>query len=237
MNKRIIAVVGAALLALIGIVMLISYTQNANDRAFDGAELKSVLQVTETIPADTKASEGSGSVELVELPKKAIAKDAVTDLSEVSGLSTTVALEPGEQLLLTRFSQEGSPKADSGPSAVSVVPKGYQEVTVPLDVARAAGGVLRPGDLVGVVASYQTNDTGGFTQLAKNFVRVTRVSGGLTGGKDDGATGQLVTLAVTTRNAGRIINAAEFGKLWLTKQNKDTATGSGGSVTKSEITK
>lgn len=236
MNKRIIAVAGAVLLALIGIVMLISYTQNANDRAFDGAELRSVLQVTETIPADTKASEISGSVELVELPKKAIAKDAVTDLSEVSGLSTTVALEPGEQLLLTRFAQGGSPKAGAGAGAVSNVPKGYQEVTVPLDVARAAGGVLRPGDLVGVVASYQTNDTGGFTQLAKNFVRVTRVSGGLTS-KDDGDTGQLITLAVTTRNAGRIINAAEFGKLWLTKQNKDTATGSGGSVTKSEITK
>lgn len=235
MNKRILAVLGAAVLAIIGVVMLLNYANNANDRAFEGAELASVLQVTAAVPADTKAEDLADSVELVKLPKTAIAKGAISDLANVSGLSTTVALEPGEQVLLARFAEGGSAKSGATKESSTDVPKGYQEVTVQLDVARAAGGVLKAGDLVGVVVSYPTTESGGFTQLAKNFVRVTRITGGAPS-NDNTASQQLVTLAVVTRDAGRVINAAEFGKLWLTKQNEDTQTGNGGSVTKSEIT-
>jgi len=237
MNKRIVAVIGAVVLALVGVVLLAAYAKDADDRAFDGARMQSVLQVKKAIPADTTATDVAGKVELVELPRKAVADGAIADLSEVSGLKTTVALEPGEQVLASRFSETGSGPAREKESPTGV-PKGYQEVTVQLALAQAGGGGLKPGDLVGVVASYPTNDTGGFTQLAKNFVRVTRVLNGDTkGGEKDSISQQLVTLAVTTRDAGRIINAAEFGKVWLTQQNKDTATGHGGSVTKSEVTK
>lgn len=235
MNKRIIAVAGAAVLALIGIVMLISYASNANDRAFNGAELATVLQVTSAVPADTKAEDLAGSVKSVKLPKTAIAQGAISNLSDVTGLLTTTALEPGEQVLLARFSQNGAGKAGAAESKTGV-PTGFQEVTVQLDAARAVGGDLKAGNLVGVIASYATTDTGGFTQLAKNFIKVTRVSGGSAASGDAGGQ-QLITLAVKTRDAGRIINAAEFGKLWLTLQNKDTETGNGGSITKSEITR
>lgn len=236
MNKRIVAVIGAAVLALVGVVTLAAYAQNADDRAFNGAQLASVLQVTRSIPSDSSAADVASSVKSVKLPRKAIADGAISDLSDVAGLRTTVQLEPGELLLASRFAKGGSDSATGG--SPSAVPKGYQEVTVQLPLAEAGGGVLKAGDLVGVVASYPTTDTGGFTQLAKNFVRVTRVVGATASsdGKDIGAQ-QLITLAVLTRDAGRIINAAEFGKLWLTEQNKDTATGNGGSVTKSEITK
>lgn len=235
MNKRIIALAGAAVLALIGIVMLISYTNNANDRAFEGAQLASVLQVKSPVPANTKVADLAGSVELVKLPKTAIAKGAISDLADVAGLSTTVALEPGEQVLFSRFAKGGSSTSGATGGSKTDVPVGYQEVTVQLDTARAAGGGLSAGDLVGVVVSYPTNETGGFTQLAKSFVRVTGVNNGVAGDKDVGAQ-VLVTLAVKARDAGRVINAAEFGKLWLTKQNKDTEPGHGGAVTKSEVT-
>lgn len=235
MNKRIVAVVGAAVLALIGIVMLLSYAKNAEDRAFEGAELGSVLQVSAPVPANTKAGDVAASVELVKLPKAAIAKGAIKDLANVAGLSTTVALEPGEQVLLSRFSESGGTTTAGTKESKTDVPKGFQEVTVQLDLARAGGGDLKAGDIVGVVASYPTNETGGFTQLAKNFVRVTQVAGGVQIKEDVGAQ-QLITLAVKTRDAGRIINAAEFGKVWLTQQNEDTETGNGGSVTKSEVT-
>ncbi len=238
MNKRIVAVIGAVVLALVGVVMLAAYAKDADDRAFNGAELTSVLRVTDSIPADTTATDAAGSVELVKLPRKAVADGAIADLADVSGLKTTVQLEPGEQVLASRWAKEGSGPAADERGASTGVPKGYQEVTVQLALAQAGGGLLKPGDIVGVVASYPTTDTGGFTQLAKNFVRVTRVINGDTKGGDEAAVSQqLVTLAVTTRDAGRIINAAEFGKVWLTQQNKDTATGHGGSVTKSEVTK
>jgi pilus assembly protein CpaB len=237
MNKRIVAVIGAVVLALVGVVLLAAYARDADDRAFDGAELASVLQVKEAIAADTKTEDVAGKVELVKLPRTAIADGAISDLSEVSGLKTAVGLEPGEQVLSSRFSETGSgPEVEK--ESPGGVPKGYQEVTIQLALAQAGGGGLKPGDIVGVVASYPTNDTGGFTQLAKNFVRVTRVVGGVKADdSEDVGAQQLVTLAVMTRDAGRVINAAEFGKVWLTQQNKDTQTGNGGSVTKSEVTK
>jgi pilus assembly protein CpaB len=55
------------------------------------------------------------------------------------------------------------------------------------------------------------------------------------GGAVDSAT-QMITLAVRTRDAGKIINALEFGKVWLTKQNKDTASGHGGSISRDDVT-
>src|SRR5689334_2996629 len=108
MNKRVIAALVAVVMAAVGVVLLIAYARDANHRAYGDAKLESVLQVTATIPAGTAASNLGDKVELVELPRSAIADGAITSLSEVQGLSTTTQLEPGEQVLSLRFSKEGA---------------------------------------------------------------------------------------------------------------------------------
>jgi pilus assembly protein CpaB len=78
----------------------------------------------------------------------------------------------------------------------------------------------------------------GVTQLISNrvlVIKVTRPAVKADGGAVDSAT-QMITLAVRTRDAGKIINALEFGKVWLTKQNKDTASGHGGSISRDDVT-
>ncbi len=146
MNKRVIAALAAVVLAVAGVAALLSYARGAEDRAFDGASLVSVLQVKEAVPADTAAADLGGRIESVELPKAAVARGAVTDLSALEGLSTTVALEPGEQVLLSRFAEGGAVVEKPSPSAI---PDGMQALTIPVDVARAVGGTLKVGDPFG----------------------------------------------------------------------------------------
>lgn len=234
MKKRAIAALAAVALAAVGIVLLINYANGANDRAFEGAKLEDVLQVTETIPANTNASDLGGKVEAIRLPQSAIAKGAVKDLKDLTGLATTVELAPGEQLLLSRFAAGGAqPEAEPK----SDLPKGTQEVTISMTAARAVAGSLKMGDKVGIIASYQTKEGDGVTQLIRNFVLITRITTAvLAADAPADGVGQLITLAVTTRDAGKIINAIEFGKVWLTKQNVDTETGKGGSISRNDVT-
>ncbi len=233
MNKRVVAALVAAVLAIAGIVLLIGYTNAADERAFNGAKLQPVLQVTETIPAGTKGSDLAGKITEVKLPRTAIARGVVTNLADVKDLLTTVELQPGEQLLLARF-------ADNAPEAPveseSGIPVGLQELTIPVDVARALGGTIKVGDTLGVVASYQTADGDGVTRIVQNRVQVLRISDG--GPLVDGQVGgtQLVTFAVGARDAGKIVNAIEFGKIYLTRQNDATLGGNGGSISRNDVT-
>ncbi len=235
MNKRAIAALAAIVLAIVGIAMLISYASGANDRAFNNAKLESVLQVTEPIPANTKAADIASKVDTVKLPHSAIAEGAISSLSDVAGLSTTTELEPGEQLLLTRFSDGTTKPAETSPSDI---PKGMQEITISMSPARAVAGTLKVGDVVGIIASYQTKEGDGVTQIIRNRVKVLRISTPpITQDAQPDAGSQLITLAVKSRDAGKIINAVEFGKVWLTKQNADTESGHGGSISRNDVTK
>lgn len=225
MNKRVIAALAAILLAVGGVFVLVNYASAADDRAYNGATLENVLQVSAPIASNTKSKDLAGRVKTVKLPRSAIAKGAVTNLDEVAGLATTIDLEPGEQLLASRFSKSGSRPANK---PKSTVPAGMQEVTIPLESARAAAGAFKVGDAVGIAASYTKNGES-YTRIVLNRVRITRISGGAAEAEAANAT-QMITVAVSGRNATRIINAAEFGKVWLTRQNAETDTKSGGTI-------
>jgi pilus assembly protein CpaB len=93
---------------------------------------------------------------------------------------------------------------------------------------------------VGVVSSVQTGSGDAITRLVKNQVLITRI---VKVGTEEAAASSsegegdqlLVTLAVKVREAGRIINTVEYGKIWLMKQNADTERGNGGFTSKIEL--
>jgi pilus assembly protein CpaB len=215
-NKRVVAAIAAVVLAVLGIVSLVAYANQANDRAFEGTELVSAIRVVDKVPAGTKASDLSSSVEVVELPKAAVPETALTSLDSVSGQVATAVLVPGEVLVTGRF---GTAAEVNGGEKVTV-PKGMQEVTIKLATVRALDGKLSAGDTVGVVASY---DDVRRTNFAINKVLV--LSSRETAAADTtGTAGEaIVRLALRSTDAGKIIHAAEFGHLYLTKQGKDAA--------------
>jgi len=230
MSKKLVAAIAAAVLAVLGVVALLVYASTANQRAHDGAELVEVLRVTETIPAGTSAKDAAHSLETAELPRAAVPENALRSLDSVAGQDTNTELQAGEVLLATRF----GPAQTQG-KADTTVPKGYQEVSISLPAPRVPGGSLKPGDHVGILASYG-NPPDGQTNFAVQNVQVTRVDAGLVAqAAENAGVPLLITFAVKTRDAEKIVNAAQFGTIWLTLENDDTDRSGSKLVAKKDV--
>jgi pilus assembly protein CpaB len=228
-KKQHIAAVAAVLLAALGVFSLISYAQGANNRAFADTKMVEVLRVQTDIPSGTPDDRVAGSVKLVEIPAVAKVAGALTTLTAVKGKSTNASLNVGEQVVADRFG------GAVGTKSPTTVPKGFQEVSVSVAGPRVAGGKLKAGDKVGVVVSYAHKDgTVGDTSFTLDGVLVTRVASSATAG-DDSTPALLVTFAVNGIDAEKIVNASEFGKVWLTLQNGDTQTGTGRRISAKDV--
>lgn len=217
-KKRVMAAVMAVLLAVVGIGALVMYTKGAQDRAFAGRETVSVLQVKERVPAGTKASDLEDKLERVKLPRAAVPDDIVKNIDDLGSRVTTATLVPGEVLVGARFT--GSPTL-KGSGAIEV-PRGLQELTVELSSTRVVGGAVQPGDFVGVLASYELDKT---TNFAVNKVLVLAVNGGVASAEAAAGGAVQIRLAVESEAAEKIVNAAEYGKVYLTRQNGGAETG------------
>jgi pilus assembly protein CpaB len=138
------------------------------------------------------------------------------------------------------------------------VPEGLQEVTVPLEPARAVGGRLSPGDTVGVFLSFDPFDTSrdgdktpNTTHLELHKVLVTGVQienaqnlSAQESSSDEedadrpsqAASGTyLVTLAVDSAAAEKVVFAAEHGFVWLSAEPEDADEGGTEIVTRGNV--
>jgi len=215
--RRSLAVLTALALAVFGVVVLVAYVRGADARAEAGATLVPVLVVDADVPAGTPVEDLADSVSTVQVPSRLKALGAIDDLAAVDGLTTTVDLLAGDQVMAARFGDPSVRSAGDGPA----VPVDMQEVSLALDPQRAVGGVLAAGDRVGVYISAAATDPAmaAATGLAVDRALVTRVSGadGATG-LGAGTTTVTVTLALTATDAARVIAGMEAGTVWLSLQ-------------------
>jgi len=227
-RRRLLAALAALILAVIGAGVLLAYVRGADARAMAGVKTVSVLVVDKPIAQGTPASQLKDLVHSELLPEKAVAAGRVTDLADLTGEVATVALEPGEQLLASRFS---SPDKLQTPGTVAV-PKGDEELSVLLEPQRAVGGRLAAGDKVGVFLSLKNPDGTGSTHAVLHQVLVTQVQGAPSTTKDAQssnsgapATSLMITVAVTAKQGEAIVFGQEHGSLWLSLEPKDAKTG------------
>jgi pilus assembly protein CpaB len=234
MRTRIIAVAAAAVLAIIGAVVLVVAVRSADQANVAGQQLQSVLVVKQEIPAGTAADHLGDAVVVEQIPSRYVAKDAVAGLDEISGLVASTTLQPGEQVLESRFASS----IDLASNGVHIaVPEGLQEVSIAVDLQRIAGGAIGPGDRVGVFASFDKDSVPaasgqGVTGQLFDQVLVTSVTSTVDPNSDDPqAQGLvLVSLALDADGAAKLIAAAEFGHVWMTAQNDKTRSGGGDAV-------
>ena len=240
MKSRLLGGIAALLLAITGTVLLVVYVQGADNRALQGLDPVNVLVVKESVPAGTKAEDLNGKVQLESMPQSAVPEGALDKLSEQEGKVTSVALEPGEQLLAARLVDP----RDLLPGTVPV-PEGLEEVTFLLAPDRILGGRLEAGDKVTVFSSFKAEDAmpdnanvpaevKGWKQstgLLFHDVLVTAVQKAepdAKSGSSDNAVAMpngsaYVTVARSDADASKMIYGAEFGTLWLSKQTASTA--------------
>jgi pilus assembly protein CpaB len=224
MRARVIAAILAGVLAFIGVIAMVAWALSARSAAFGNAEMVKVYKVTQTIPANSDAKTVAGSSEQVEIPKIAVATGAITNLSTIGSKLTTVELEPGEQLIASRFSEGGT---SSG--GAQAIPDGLQQISLQLAAAPASSPVLTTGSSVGLIVSGKGNDGQG-TSSSRMFasqVPVVLVTGDSASSSTQSV---IVTLAVTEEQALQIADAVNFGTISLTVQNGKTAQTSGASV-------
>lgn len=255
MKKKRASLIGAILLVALGTFALVKYVSTAEDRALAGEELVDVLVLDANVPAGTAANELQQYLRVESVPVKVQTGGALASLGEAEGMVTAVDLVEGEQLTASRLveaTEFNALQARVGRGGGSVaVPEGLLEITIPLDPIRAVGGTVRPGDLVGLIASfsdYQGQAAGpdGQPVAGSNVsgfllhkLLVTNVQGAppaaaaaQEGGQPAAAapTGQLyVTLAADAAAAERIVFASSYGDIWLAIEPAD-ANESGTSV-------
>ncbi len=236
----------AILLAGVGTAALAAYVNSAEARALAGEQLVEVYVANVLIPAGTPAEEVDRFVTVERVPLKVKAQGAAESLPALAGTVTAVDLLPGEQLLTARFVQ----RSEFADRELGVdIPDNMVEVTVELEPQRAAGGLLSPGQMVMVIASFDpfevsrtvipvdgeavplpsavADDVSGSTPnttdhlLRKVLVTAVQDRGGTTADEEDqrltiAPEGTVfVTLAVSPRDANKVVFGAEFGQLWL----------------------
>jgi len=217
-RRRLLAALAALLLAATGAVVLLAYVRGADARALAGVQTVDVLVVDRPVPEGTPGEALADLVRTEQLPAKAAAPGAVTDLDEITGQVATVDLQPGEQLLAARFA---APEDLTVPGTVAA-PAGTSEVSILLEPQRAVGGRLAAGDTVGVHVSLE-----GATHAVLNRVLVTQVQGAPAPAADGEATDTassggaapsaslMVTLGLRPEQAEAVVFGMEHGTVWL----------------------
>ena len=229
--RRLLAALAALVLALAGAVVLVAYVRGADARALAGVQTVEVLVVDKPIAEGTPADQLSGLVGTELVPAKSAVPGRVTHLSELAGKVAVVDLEPGEQLLASRFSDPDALRAHGTVD----VPAGDQEISILLEPQRANGGRVAAGDKVGVYVSLKLPDGTGETHSVLHDVLVTQVQGAPSAttqtAADDGsapaapASSLMVTLAVTAQQAEPIVFGMEHGTVWLSLEPEGADNG------------
>ena len=252
MKARLLGGIAALLVAIVGTVLLVTYVQNADKRALADTETATVYVVEKAVAAGTGVDKMADAVVKKEVPKLAIAAEAVTDLNDVNKKVAAVALVPGEQLLSTRLVEAD---AFLGPSRVQV-PAGMQEITLKLPIERVVGGKITAGDTVGVFLSVEdkgANSSGTQLTFHKVLVTAAQFSNGSAAKSQDSATEEdasngalastkksendtyMITLARNSADAERIVFATEFGHVYLSKEPANAIESTSGVVTSTRL--
>jgi pilus assembly protein CpaB len=242
MRRRFLAAVAALLLLVVGTAILVAYVKGADARALAGTRTVPVLVVDAPIASGTSSADVAGKVRTELVPEKVAMPGRVTDLAALAGRVTTVALQPGEQLLASRFVRP----SDLQSPGTAAVPAGLQEVSVLLEPQRAVGGRLKAGDTVGVVISLG-GQGGGSTHMVLHKVLVTQIQGApapadntksaqtASSGAAAPTQSLLVTLAVSAAQVEAVVFGAEHGTLWFTLEPRAAGVGGTSVITPDNI--
>jgi pilus assembly protein CpaB len=259
MIRRVLAIVIAVVLAVLGTAIVLGYVNSADARAIAGKQAVTVLIATERIPAGTSAARirTAGLAERVRMPAETVPPGALRELGqEFDDLVVTSDVQ-GSQLLLRGLF--GDAVKSTGGLAI---PDGKMAVSVALQSPEQVAGFVRAGATIAVFDTFtmlnnahrvpsgeglgRAKGDNHATRVLLPRVEVlavgtygaegTRTSSGKTTRKTSTTrsgsaptTEVLVTVAVTQREAERLVHAVQTGTLYLAlvTESTDIAPGAG----------
>jgi pilus assembly protein CpaB len=165
MGRRILAIAAAAVIALIGAVLVLLYARGADTRAVAAASPTAVYVSNAAVPAGTSLKEALRLQEIAQtqVPARSLPAGALTTVDESnSALVALTDIAPGQYLLAAGFGE-----TPTGQAALQVA-SGKLAVSLTLSDPARVGDFLRPGSFITLFMSYKLKDTSASEQ-AKAF--------------------------------------------------------------------
>jgi len=149
--RRILTIILAIVLAMIGTGAVLIYVKRADQRAIAGQKAVSVLVATRQVPAGTLAGTAlrEGLLTEQKLPAESVPADAVSSIGpDLSGLALSSALPSGA--LLLRPMLVTKVEAATG----LAIPAGKVAITVQMCLQKAVAGFVKPGSEIAVFNTF-----------------------------------------------------------------------------------
>lgn len=246
MKRRALLLLSALAIALVGTFLVFSYADKSGAEAAP-EEQAPVLVATQLIAAGTTGQQmlDQGLVQLTELPVRAVAAGALSDLVPVTELALNGDVQPGEVLFQANF---GEPRQLAGLQ----IPDDKMAISVRLEDPQRVAGFVEPGAEIAVFNTYVVDGPGTPAEngaAPPKVEKATRLllpratviaagsealdavkpvaaeATGETATPEDRTT--IVTLAVTVEEAQKLAHAAHTGELYLGLLSERSRTQSG----------
>ena len=130
-----------------GLVAMLGVKQALNQKPDAGEEQVSVLQASLAIQPGELLNETN--TRMVQVNVTACPEGAVTTQEEIQERSIKVPAAPGDWILTSKLSEKG----ETG--AATNIPEGMRVVTIPVDATQTISGMLRPGNRVDIMLTYE----------------------------------------------------------------------------------
>lgn len=150
MNRRIIAVLAAVVLAAVGAGAVLLYVRSADSRAVAGKQARTVLVAEKQIPAGTngRALRDGGYLRQTRMPAETVPDDTLAAVeADLDALVTTATIQRGQLMLRTMF---GTAVSHSG----MVIPDGKLAIAAKVKSAVFGPGTVRAGTRVAIFYTY-----------------------------------------------------------------------------------
>jgi pilus assembly protein CpaB len=238
MTRRIIGVLLAIVLAVLGTGAVLLYVSSARNTVAAGQRAVHILVAKGRIPAGTSGDRirSQGLTEVLVVPASTVPDDALGQLpTALDKLVVTADVQPRQMLLRGMFGQ--ATKLSGGLD----IPEGTIAVSVAINVNQQVGGFVRPGSQIAIFDTYPSDangrvsnasTTGGGNRMTRVLLpRVEVIAVGTYGANGvtsnqvqqngDSTTQQnsggqiIVTVAVAQADAERLIHASATGSLYF----------------------
>ena len=235
MSRRVLAVVAAGVIALIGVGAVLLYAKGADQRAVAGQKPVKVYVAQKLVPAGTSAEEAlqEGLIATASVAKVGVPADALRTVDDATGkLLATTDIAPGEFVLASRFG-----KTPLGQKALQV-PDGQVAISVELSDPARVGTFVTSGSHIVIYDSYDPTGKASngplSTQVLLDDVLVIAVGDstlqpvqGAQTQQQDQSQGNdkpkaLVTVALPPAQAARLVHGIQTGELYAGLRGADT---------------
>lgn len=217
-NKRlIIALTGAVVCGLIGVMLITRYLSNVQAYTKDLGNVvvaKTEIQLGEKIAAEHLA--------LAPIPNGSAPEGAFRKMDQLIGRVAIMPVGVREVITSSKLAPEGM-----GAGLSAVIPEGYRAMTVKVDDVVGVSGFVMPGSFVDVIAVIlPPAQQGGQSQGPISKIVLQNIKVLASGTKIDSPENQrepsavkAVTLQVTPEQAEKLVLATNEGKLQLVMRN------------------